>query len=218
MIKRIFSIFFAIFLITSFAGASYMIASPLPTTNPTPILDDKFSMALHVVFRHEGKFSDHKNDKGGATKYGVSLRFLKAAGIDIDLDGDIDIYDLLAINKEDAKYIYKSFWWDKYQYEAINSVPVATKILDLSINMGALQAHKIVQLAANKLGYKLLIDGILGEKSLYAINALSKLYQDDFIKNINNEAKQFYYSLVEKNPELSVFLHGWLNRVNDPLP
>jgi len=180
--------------------------------------EEKFLSAVKVVLRHEGRFSENKNDAGGATMYGISLRFLKAARMDINLDGDIDINDILALTREDAKAIYKEHWWDRYFYEDISSARIAAKIFSLSINMGAKQAHKIVQSAANSLGYRLSRDGILGSKSLFAINAYTKLNEDNLIATINKYAKEFYYNLAENNPSLYVFLQGWINRVNDPIP
>lgn len=214
MFKPVLYLLFAIFLTLFFTG--YMIASS-PPINSKPINQDNFSIAVKVILRHEGKFSDNKHDLGGATMYGISLRLLKTAGIDIDLDGDINIHDILAINKEEAISLYKTLWWNQYHYNEIDSLPVATKIFDLAINMGASEAHKIVQRAANKLGYELVVDGILGSKTLIIINILSKLHQTEFINAINKEAKEFYYLLVEKNPELGIFLKGWLHRVNDSL-
>lgn len=180
--------------------------------------EEKFLAAVKLVLRHEGRFTNNKADPGGATMYGISLRFLKAAGIDIDLDGDVDIYDILALTRDDAEAIYKKHWWDRYYYEDINSKAVSTKIFDLAINMGAKQAHKIAQSAANALGHRLARDGILGHKSLYAINSLSSMYEESLIRSINKYAKEFYYTIVERNPEYSIFLRGWLNRVNDKAP
>ncbi len=51
-----------------------------------------FEKAVEKVLEHEGGYVDHKNDPGGATNYGISLRFVKqSTGIDLDVDGDGDI-------------------------------------------------------------------------------------------------------------------------------
>lgn len=221
MIKTAFYLFIAIFLAMAFTG--YLISSRPTPSLPAPINTpstnkDKFEVAVNVIFRHEGRFSNNKYDRGGATMYGVSLRFLKAAGLDIDLDGDVDINDIRAIDKPHAKAIYKKYWWDKYQYNEIDSLTVSIKVFDLAINVGAKKAHKLTQIACNQLGYKLVIDGKLGVKSLSAINELSKSNEGKLVKAINAEAEKFYYQIVKDNPQFVVFLKGWLNRVNDPLP
>jgi lysozyme family protein len=56
---------------------------------------------VNDVLGTEGGFVDDKVDRGGTTKFGISLRFLAAEGafdadgdgkadFDLDLDGDID--------------------------------------------------------------------------------------------------------------------------------
>ena len=55
-----------------------------------------FSKAITVILKHEGGFSNHSSDPGGATNYGISLRWLKSEGLygDLDDDGDVDIDDI----------------------------------------------------------------------------------------------------------------------------
>jgi len=45
----------------------------------------RFEDALPTVLRHEGLYSEDPADPGGATNYGISLRFLRQLG---DTDGD----------------------------------------------------------------------------------------------------------------------------------
>lgn len=48
-----------------------------------------FDTAIITVLRHEGLFVNDSDDAGGATHYGVSLRWLKSIG-DLDNDGFVD--------------------------------------------------------------------------------------------------------------------------------
>lgn len=59
----------------------------------TDAYSDKFKHAVQVVLKHEGGFVNDKNDRGGATKAGISLRFLQKENIDINNDGKIDEQD-----------------------------------------------------------------------------------------------------------------------------
>ncbi len=175
----------------------------------------RFDFAVNVVLKHEGGFSNNPNDPGGATNYGISLRFLKEMGIDVNHDGLININDIKEIHFSDAIDIYKKYFWDKYHYEAINSLAVATKIFDMSVNMGPLQAHRIVQEACHYNGHQLNIDGILGPKTLAALNEIS-LHgrEEDLMNDIVDGQKWFYDHLAEDHPTLQVFLKGWMNRAN----
>lgn len=179
----------------------------------------RFEVAIETVLRHEGFYSNDAADPGGATKYGVSLRFLQSLGEDlgdVDRDGDIDIEDIKALTLKGATAIYRREWWDKYLYAEIRDESLATKVLDLSINMGAGQAHKLVQAAANRAKPGLLtVDGKLGSKSFLAINSLPP---EILLRLIADEAAGFYVKLTLTRirnmgvEEGGKYLRGWIRR------
>ena len=176
-----------------------------------------FETAVEKVLEHEGGYVDHANDPGGATNYGISLRFVKqSTGIDLDVDGDgdIDADDIKAMTAEQAKEIYKTEFWEKYGYDMIENSDVATKIFDMCVNMGPRQAHKLVQRACNAVTNDdtLSVDGVLGKKSLGAINDIN--LNANLLNPIREVQSNFYKNLAEKKPKLQVFLKGWLRRAN----
>lgn len=181
------------------------------------MISENFRKALQIVLKHEGNFCDLKEDKGGATKYGISLRLLKSQGIDIDLDGHINVDDIKKLTPENAEEIYHRLWWEKYDYDKIKNFRIASRIFDLAVNMGAIQAHKLVQRAINSVStQKVRIDGIFGIKTFNSINFIenaggSETFYNAIIKNAGN----FYSSLVKSNPSLKIFYKGWINRLND---
>lgn len=176
---------------------------------------ERFDEAVKVILKHEGRFSNDPVDPGGATDYGISLRFLKDYDIDINLDGEIDIDDIHDLTSEKASEIYKQYWWDRYHYDAINSLYIATKVFDMSVNMGGFQAAKLVQRAVNMCGHNLIVDGKLGGKSFGAINEICLHGRESDLKyEIQEEQKWFYEHLVEEKPKLKKFLNGWLNRAS----
>lgn len=178
-----------------------------------------FDKAVKVVLKNEGKYNNNPHDPGHATKYGISLRFLLLSGLDLNADNIIDIKDIICLNPFEAKRIYKSEWWDKYNYSLINDQIIATKIFDLAVNMGPYQQHKLVQRALNNIRkiYPKIdlqpIDGILGSNSRRALNyAISIEKQTQLLNAIKEEASKFYISIADKNPKLRIFLEGWLWR------
>jgi len=169
-----------------------------------------FDTAIKKVLKHEGGYVDHKNDGGMATKYGISLRFIRQSNTDLDLDGDgdIDADDIKKLTVEKAEEIYREKFWNPYNYDIITDPDVATKIFDITVNAGPRQSHKLVQRACNTKHKELAVDGLLGTQSLRAINQIGK----DLLPEICKVQADFYKSLVEKKPELKVFLKGWLRR------
>jgi lysozyme family protein len=174
----------------------------------------KFDYAMRVILMHEGGLIDNKADPGGITNYGISLRYLKSQGIDIDGNGDSDSDDIKHLDKDEAKSIYKREWWDKYKYNEIESVIIATKIFDMAVNMGAITAHKLVQKALNIIVDRNIVeDGILGPVSFNLINTIDI---DWLLDEIQVAQENYYKKLVAEHPKLAVFLKGWMARAMWP--
>lgn len=175
-----------------------------------------FEEAVSLVLRHEGNYVDHPNDPGGATSFGVSLRFLAdhPDDGDFDGDGDVDKEDIMNMTLDDAKSIYKKHWWDKYGYWKIPDQTIATKVFDFSVNMGAKRAHVLLQEAMNNaFGLNLTIDGALGPASYQVLcSILDGDQEQQLIDAYCDAAWGFYQRLIENNSKLAVFKKGWKNR------
>lgn len=175
----------------------------------------RFDYAVNIILKHEGRFTNDKDDPGGATDYGISLRFLKSYGIDINDDGQINLEDIQDLDRDKACDIYRKYWWDMYGYNDIGHLLIATKIFDMAVNMGAHQAHKLTQRATNCLGYTLKVDGILGVKSKGEINEVCRNGRyEDLMCELIEEQISFYEDLVDAKPVLKKYLSGWKNRAN----
>lgn len=182
-------------------------------------MSEFFDKAIDTILTNEGGYVNNAKDPGGATSLGISLRFLKDYAqsnpgdfdtFDVDDDGDIDAQDIKGLTKEGAKYLYKKQFWDKFKYDQIKNFLIARKVFDLCVNMYAAQAHKVVQRAIRAAsGIKLLEDGILGPKSIAAINSAD---QTSLLAAIRSEAAGFYRLLAATKPDLQGFLQGWLSR------
>jgi lysozyme family protein len=173
-----------------------------------------FESAIPTILRHEGGFNNDPQDAGGATNFGVSLRWLKAQGLLEDLEQQDRTQDEIAVVKQmtqdQAAALYKAYWWNPYNYGAIDSQLVATKIFDTAVNLGAPRAHRIVQAC---LGFpQEQRDGILGPKTMAEINAAGAA---PLVVQIQNMQAAFYRQLVAVNPARQKFLQGWLNRAYD---
>lgn len=167
----------------------------------------KFMTACLHTIQMEGGFNDIKQDKGGATNYGISLRFLKGINEDIDGDGVITYLDIKKLTKDQAISIYHDNFW-KAIYEKMPD-KLAAKVFDVSVNAGSSRAHILLQRALNKIGAKLTVDGLIGNATLTEIAK----YTDQAIVNAYCEVQlEFYKGLVARDASQSIFLAGWTNR------
>lgn len=172
----------------------------------------RFNYAVGVILAHEGGYSNDHDDPGGETNFGITQIDLKEHIKDFT-SFPTDVKDLTQI---EAEYFYKKVYWDEYNYNAINSLPIATKIFDMAVNMGSHEAHELTQRALGYCGYSnLVVDGILGGHTLAAINETC-LHgrEEDLMNELIDECKWFYEHLVQEKPILKKFLNGWLERAS----
>lgn len=155
-----------------------------------------FTPAFKFLLPHEGGYTHDPNDPGGETKYGLSKRAYPQL-------------DIAALTVDDAQRIYARDYWFPYPYSQIQVQEIASKIFDLTVNMGAHQSHTLAQRACNRFGCALVEDGKLGAISIHAINDIDPT---QLLYAIREEARAYYLELVKKRPSSSKFLKGWLAR------
>lgn len=179
-----------------------------------------FDLYLPTLLSHEGGFNDIKGDSGGATNKGVSLRFALSTldldkdgfkDADFDKDGDIDVDDIKKVSKEDAKKIYKLYFWDKIKGDQITSQSVAEIVFDHAVNAGVQSASKLLQRALNSMFSEVIVDGDLGPKTIMFTNKTNGKVLFNLIKQGRVD---FYNNLVAQKPTLEKFKKGWLNRIS----
>lgn len=175
-----------------------------------------FEDAIKTTLKHEGGFVDDPVDPGGATNFGVSLRFVrgelegtKIGDIEFDLTGDgkVGADDIKNMTREMAIAVYFQAFWDQ-RYEELSG-PLAAKYFDLSVNMGKGQATKLVQRACIAAGKPVDVDGGLGPQTM---TALKEANQTCVLAALRSEAAGFYRVLIARKPVNKRFEKGWLKR------
>lgn len=160
------------------------------------------------ILKWEGgaKFTNDPLDRGGATKYGITLNTLQSIKYDNNHDGKVNVDDVKSLQLDDFKHILKSQYWDRWKADDIVNQSVANLLVDWLWGSGV-NGIKIPQ---RLLGVP--VDGVVGAKT---INALNQSNQKDIYNKVWEARRQFYYNIVKSNPSQSKWLKGWLNRLND---
>lgn len=169
---------------------------------------DKFARAHAFVAKFEGGFVNHPSDPGGATNYGVSLRFLKAQGLavgDIDGDGDIDIDDIRTLTPETAADILKRNFWDSLKLDILAD-DLALVLYDTAVNMGPGTAKRLAQKALC-----VEVDGKWGPKTWAAFMRCNSRQTALTVIRLRLGS---YTALVTNNRKLESFYTGWMRRVH----
>lgn len=184
---------------------------------------DNFTIAHKFTAKWEGGESDHPDDGGGLTKYGVSLKFLgglsgtqsnrdvlERMGIRLPITRQV-IYDL---TRDQAASLFRWQFWDKLRLGLIPLRP-AVVLYDAAVNSGPAQSVKLAQRGYNRCvayGQPLVVDGIMGP----ATRAAMQLADTDKCLSAMLDAREaFFQTIVANNPSQQVFLRGWINRVDD---
>jgi len=105
------------------------------------------------------------------------------------------------------KFYYENFY---KHFEKIKSEKIRDLLFETAVNLGIKQTVKLIQ---RTLG--LTADGILGPKTLSAINSVNS---EEFIKDFTLTRIAFYTALTNRNPKrYAIYLRGWINRTLEAL-
>ena len=134
-----------------------------------------FEVAVQSVFAEEGSFVQDPADRGGATKYGISLRWLQSLGelpAHWGIDNPVTVETIRALTREHALFLYRTYFWNPHRYERLVHQRIATKAFDCTVNAGSRASHTALQWALRASGVETVrIDGFLGTQTINAANA-----------------------------------------------
>lgn len=177
-----------------------------------------FTTAVNVVLGNEGGYVNNPNDAGGATNFGISLRFLRDIPIErlrkygiFKMPEELGVEDIKDLTADQARLIYKGEFWDHARFNEIVAQRACTYIFDMAVNHGIGQAIKLAQRAVWAMyGVMSVVkdDGVLGDESLHAINYLG----NSILGCLASERAGFMRYLALKNSKDEEFLNGWLSR------
>ena len=159
-----------------------------------------FLDAVEVILKNEGGYVNHPADRGGPTNWGITQKVYEAFK-----GRPVTIAEMQKMPRSEAIAIYKKNYWDKVGGDNIKYYATAMILFDQAVNRGVGAAVKQAQ---QVLGVT--VDGGVGPKTLAALNSIP---DTTFIPKFLAMAENSYKAIVANNPSQSVFLKGWMNRV-----
>lgn len=196
---------------------------------------NRYARAFDELIDVEGEgYVNDPADRGGATKYGWSLRTLVIEGLidldddgradfDLDGDGDIDAADVRKLTRRDAKFLYHRCFWKRLDADNLPR-PVGEMLFDQAVNAGIGNARRLLQRAINRCLERaasappqLKVDGAIGPATLQAMNWVLRwgaLGMPALTNAFRVEVRLRYRAIAERNPSQRKFLKGWLARAD----
>jgi lysozyme family protein len=152
-----------------------------------------FDVAFAKLLGHEGEFSDHPDDPGGKTRYGITEAVARRVGYRGDMrELPLDL----------AKRIYKAEYWDAVRAD---EMPPAVRyvLFDAAVNSGVGQAARWLQSAAG-----VTPDGVIGPRTMAAVNALDA-------NGLKSRMLASRLRMMTNLPNWHSFSRGWARRIAD---
>lgn len=166
---------------------------------------DRFAPCIQIVLKHEGGFSEHADDPGGATNMGITRKTL-ARWRRVSPWWTLPVADVRALGEQEARQIYRGLFWEPSG--AAKMPPgVDLAFFDFAVNSGPSQAGKTLQ---GLLGVRR--DGRIGPVTLQALEArIAQTGVAGLIDALCDKRLGFLASLAT----FAVFGRGWRARVRD---
>jgi lysozyme family protein len=156
-----------------------------------------YDAALARVLAHEGGYTDHPDDPGGPTNFGITISDYRKY-----VKRDASAADVRAMALDEAKAIYRAKYWDALCCDALPP-GLDYAVFDYGVNSGIGRAVKVLQ---RLLGVA--DDGAIGPTTLAAATNRAT---PALIEAICDERLRFLQSLRTWR----VFGKGWGRRVAD---
>lgn len=174
-----------------------------------------FEDAVEEVLDVEGGFSDHEDDSGGKTNWGVTETLAREYGY----TGSIE-----DMNQTVALDIYRRHFWDWMRLDKVHNVAprTARELFDAGVNIGRRRVWEWFQMTLNALNRNerdyedIAVDGWPGPKTLNALYSFIEKRGESgdrvLSRAIDSLQGHHYITLAESKPSQQSFLFGWLNQ------
>ena len=152
------------------------------------------------------KYTNDPNDKGGPTKFGITLRVYRSF---YNMDATAEDIQNMTVDK--AKNLYLTLYWLELNCDKILNDPIAIAIFDTAVLYGPGTSARLAQKTVNAIGLFLKVDGDLGDES---VTKLNQLKGDEFIDVFRGLVLNRITEVVSKIPTDKEYEAGWSKRAD----
>jgi lysozyme family protein len=155
-----------------------------------------YAAALSRLLAHEGGYTNHPDDPGGPTKFGITIADYRR-----EAKADATAADVRAMSVDEAKSIYRRRYWDAQRCDELPA-GIDYAVFDYGVNSGIGRSGKVLRrvLGLSDKG---------GKISDHVIDAARGADAETVIAAICDERLRFLKSLKTWD----VFGRGWSRRV-----
>jgi lysozyme family protein len=153
--------------------------------------DMDFEQAFSKLIEHEGGFSNHPDDKGGATMWGITEKVARQNGYNAPMG---------MMTLDFAKIVYKKLYWEAIRAEELPS-EVRFAVFDAAVNSGVTRAVRWLQQSVNEVQ-----DGIIGPMTIKAVRQSIPSVTATRLNGIR-------LLFMTNQPNWSSFGKGWARRI-----
>jgi lysozyme family protein len=163
---------------------------------------------IQDVLAREGGFVDHPADRGGPTKFGVTLATLTR-----HLGRPATVAELKALTQAQAGEIYRRDYLRRPQLDRLPD-RIRPFLFDAAVNHGTGRAVRFLQRVCRQAGFGALAeDGVCGAATQTAAEHAEVGMGAWLLAALIEERRRFYHRIVQADRSQTVFLKGWLNRL-----
>lgn len=168
---------------------------------------------IEITIGKEGKYSNHPDDTGGATMWGITERVARANGYNGDMRD---------LPREKAVAIYRQEYVIKPGFAAVAEIypKVGLELFDTGVNMGPHYPSEWLQRCLNVFNRlakdygDIAVDGAIGPKTVSALRAFryrrGQEGEEVMLKALNCLQGARYIDLAERRQKNESFVYGWI--------
>jgi lysozyme family protein len=172
------------------------------------------------IVRREGGFVDDADDPGGATNFGVTIHTMRHLGLDLDRDGSVSVSDVRALTQEQAIDIFETYYFEK-PLIALLPEAIQASVFDMYVNAGA-NAVKILQRLLIDMGHEVVVDGVLGPKSIAAAQSAYLQAPEHLADAYGIARRNYYFRIADRRSASRKYARtraggkgGWIKRAEE---